>query len=519
MVEKYSFITKFITPPNQSGNNMSEREIISAIKYVSRMKPEFMLSEIRNYIKSEMSTEEIYNIIQPKILDIGIDLLADADDFKVSRSPKGMIELSEDEIKKNNSFFSSPSVSRKLERLIEQYIEKKAAKAWDDPRTIQKMREAVVAQKSSYWKKSKSKKIKYEKGYHILGYLEYQFPVYFVQFQHILYKLAQQGLLKKRMKILDVGTGAGTIPLSIIDFCNRLDDYQAIIHSIEKYDENIEAYRYLVPEYAAFKSRFVIEDPIKSDIKKLDLAKIPDNIDLMVFSNVLNELEGTNVDEKADLVMQLSEKLSKDGNIIIIEPADKVNSIEARNLTIKLKARGLGIYGPCSFIWGAGCNPEKCWSFEQKQDIKLTRLMEAMADCEDSYRFMNTDIKFTYAILRKDNVTEMKYHVPAKARFARFADLKKHVDKHINVVCSLLSGDLGNEKNSLYKICDGTSRKPVYAVLPVHNVTEDNAILKTAKYGDIISINNVLVNYNSDTDSYNLLLGKGTHVDYMERNL
>ena len=519
MGRKCPSITKFITPPDQSGHNMSEREIISAIKYVSRMKPEFMLSEIRNYIKSEMSTKEIYNVIQPIALDIGIDILASDSDFKVSLSPKGMIELSETELKKNNSFFRSPSVSRKLERLIEQYIEKKTAKSWNDPRTIEKIREAVVAQKSSYWKKGKSRKIKYEKGYHILGYLEYQFPVYFVQFQHILHKLAHQGLLKKRMRILDVGTGAGTIPLSIIDYCNRLDDHRAVIHSIEKYDENIEAYKHLVPEYAAFKSRVTIEDPIKADIQKLNMEKIPDNIDLMIFSNVLNELEETSVEEKADLVMQLSEKLSENGNIIIIEPADKVNSIEARNLTIKLKARGLGIYGPCSFIWGAGCNPERCWSFEQKADIKPTRLMEAMADCEDSYRFMNTDIKFTYAILRKDKLAEKEYQVPAKARFARLADMKKHVDKRINVVCSLMSGDLGDEKNSLYKICDGTSRKPVYAVLPFHNITEDNATLRTAKYGDIISISNILVNYNSDNDSYNLLVGKGTIIEYVERNL
>jgi SAM-dependent methyltransferase len=321
------------------------------------------------------------------------------------------------------------------------------------------------------------------------------------------------------MRILDIGTGAGTVPLAIIDFCNRLDDYQAIVHSIEKYDENIEAYKHLVPEYAAFKSRITIEDPIKADIKKLNMEKIPDNIDLIVFSNVLNELEETSIEEKADLVMKLSEKLSENGNIIIIEPADKINSVEARNLIIRLKSKGLGIYGPCSFIWGAGCNPEKCWSFEQKADIKPTRLMEATADCEDSYRFMNTDIKFTYAILRKDNLTEKEYRAPVKARFARLADLQKHVDKHINVVASLMSGDLGNEKYSLYKVCDGSSRKPVYAVIPFHNISEDNTVLRTAKYGDILSITNVLVNYNQDNDSYNLLVGKGTFIEYMERNL
>jgi hypothetical protein len=59
----------------------------------------------------------------------------------------------------------------------------------------------------------------------------------------------------------------------------------------------------------------------------------------------------------------------------------------------------------------------------------------------------------------------------------------------------------------------------VYAVIPFHNISEDNTVLRTAKYGDILSITNVLVNYNQDNDSYNLLVGKGTFIEYMERNL
>ncbi|WP_406661748.1 methyltransferase domain-containing protein [Methanolobus sp. ZRKC3] len=498
---------------------MSEREIISAIKYVSRMKQDFMLSEIRNYIKSEMSTQDIYNIIYPLSFDIGIDVIAQGDDFKVSHAPKGKIELTETELKKNTVFFKSATVSRKLERLIEQYVEKKTAKKWNDPEMLDKIRKAVVAQKSEYWKEGKARNISYEKGYHILGYLAYQFPVYFVQSQHILYKMMQEGLLKKRMTILDVGTGAGTVPLSIVDLYNRLDDHRATIYSIEKYDENIEAYKFLVPEYAGRRSKVSIQEPIKADIKKLDMEKIPDKIDLMVFSNVLNELEGMDTKQKADIVMKLSGKLSEDGNIIIIEPADKVNSIEARKLTIELKERGLGIYGPCSFIWGPGCTPESCWSFEQKPDIKSTRLMQTMADCPESYRYINTDIKYTYAILRKDKLSEKKYRVPSKARFLRFSHLQKHIGKRINVICSLMSSDLANENYSVYKVCDGTSRKSVYAIMPLHNITEENISLRKANYGDILSIENVLVKYNEITDSYNLLVGKGSFIELVEGNL
>jgi hypothetical protein len=99
---------------------------------------------------------------------------------------------------------------------------------------------------------------------------------------------------------------------------------------------------------------------------------------------------------------------------------------------------------------------------------------------------INTDIKYSYFIVRKDGLTKECYKVPPKAKFARFSKMGTHKDKRINVVCSLMSADLGDEQYSLYKICDGTSRKAVYAVLPWHNVTEDNSLIKRAKYGEVL---------------------------------
>jgi hypothetical protein len=140
--------------------------------------------------------------------------------------------------------------------------------------------------------------------------------------------------------------------------------------------------------------------------------------------------------------------------------------------------------------------------------------MRKLAECGESYRYINTDIKYSYSILRKDGLSKECYRVPSKAKFARFSKMGMHKDKRINVVCSLMSGDLGDEKYSLYKVCDGTSRKAIYAVLPRHNVTENNSLIKRANYGEILELHNVLVNYNKDKDSYNLLLTKGSTVKW-----
>ncbi|MDG6244867.1 MAG: small ribosomal subunit Rsm22 family protein [Methanolobus sp.] len=498
---------------------MSDREIISTFKYVSRMKTEFMLSELRDYLKEEASVRQIYKTLRPLFFDLGTDAVAQGDDFRIIRAaPSLKFELFDEEKQKNKLFFNSAGVSRKMERLIEQYIEKKTAKNWDDPFVLEKVRKAIQSQKASYWKEGNSKAISYEKGYSILGYLAYQFPVYFVQFQYLLYELAKDGLLKTRMKILDVGSGPGTIPLAVIDLYKRLDGRIADIHAIELFDENIEAYNFLVPQYAAMKSNVIIEEPIKVDIKELKIEELPDNFDLMVFSNVLNELKGMDLEQKATIIKEMSAKLADDGNIIIIEPADKNNSIEMRRLSIMLKRMGVRIYSPCSFIWSAECSLEKCWSFEQKKDIKPTRLMEKLADCDEPYRYMNTDIKYSYVILRKDTLSKQCFTISGKAKFARMSKMDVHNKKRINVVCSLMSGDLGDEKYRLYRICDGTSTKAVYAVLPSHNLNDENEAITKAAYGSIIKIYNVLVKYNEANDSYNLLIGKGTTIEPLTRD-
>jgi hypothetical protein len=138
--------------------------------------------------------------------------------------------------------------------------------------------------------------------------------------------------------------------------------------------------------------------------------------------------------------------------------------------------------------------------------------MKKLADTEESYKFLNTDIKFSYAILRKDDLTREKYRVPKRASFMRLSLLKKHIEKRLNVVAAVMSGDLGDKKDHVYKICDGTAAGPTYAMLANYNVKPDNEALIKAKYGDVLEFENVLVRYNEQNDSINLLVSKGTIV-------
>ena len=135
---------------------------------------------------------------------------------------------------------------------------------------------------------------------------------------------------------------------------------------------------------------------------------------------MLNEID-VDVEKKAEIVMHCVKSLAPDGNLVIIEPADKDNSTALRLLVSALMDKELGVYSPCSFIWGSRCKLGECWSFEEKEHIAPTALMAKVAGTEEAYKFMNTDIKYSHAILRKDTLTREKYRVPPKAKFSRLS--------------------------------------------------------------------------------------------------
>lgn len=485
--------------------------MISTLKYVSRMKPEFRLSELRDYLQEDRSTGEIYQTIESQLYDLGLRATKEGEDYIVARLPRAKpVVLSRDESERMATFFSASRVPRKLERLIDSYVEMKTGRRLGDSSVLEKIRNAIVAQKEQYWKEGQPRKIDYSTGSSVLAYLGYQFPVYFMQFEHIMNDLAAGGLLKDRMKVLDAGTGPGVVPLAVADYISRLDNVTVDISAIEKFDQNIEAYMAIVPGYAAIKGKANIRKPIKSDL--MNKPEIPDNIDLMIFSNVINEIE-VSLDKKVAMLRGMAEHLAPDGSMIIIEPADKENSMRMRRLVHRLTEKDLNVYSPCSFIWCTRCHPDKCWSFEAKEDIKPTGFMEMLANTEEPYRYLNTDIKFSYAVLRKDGLTRTQYRVPQKAKFARLSLVGRHVEKRINVVASVMSSDLGDKKTHVFKICDGTPSKAVYAILAAHNANSENNTLLTAKYGEVLIFENVLVRYNKENDAYNLLVSKATIVE------
>jgi len=485
-------------------------EIFSLAKYLAASRSEFSLSEMNQYLSSRYEEKELFEILKMHFYDMGLYC---GPDFKCLKVVKRAFLPCGSVVAELEGLLKDPGLPLDVEKLVSSYIERTCGKNWNTGDTARLIRENIVSQKDEYWKGDGGS------GYpkiRIVSYLLYHFPVYFCQYQFLLLELFKGGLLFNKMKIIDAGSGPGTITLSTIDFFRKLQDVYSgdnmdvklsiRIESIEKEPENIICYKELCGNYlSGGDTNIIFGEPVRSPAES---APVPHDTDLIVFSNVLAELKFT-PSERANVVERIASG-SSDPTLIIIEPADLDNSKALRVTQQALARRGFNVYSPCSFIWGKTCSGDNCWSFNEPGNIKAPGFMKKIADSIEPYRYINTDMKFSSVILKKGGTSKHNYR--AKGKFMALSNLKKHIEKHINAAASVMSGNLGNEKTYVFKICDGTALEPCYAIMPAYHMSENNRELLEAGYGDIVEIFGVLVRENREQSSFNLLVTRNTIV-------
>jgi hypothetical protein len=136
--------------------------------------------------------------------------------------------------------------------------------------------------------------------------------------------------------------------------------------------------------------------------------------------------------------------------------------------------------------------------------------METLAACDEPFRYVNTDIKYSYVVLRKDGKTRESYHVPYGSRVLRISQIRRHVEKRINLIAAKMSQNLGDANNLIFRLCDGTADTLVFAVIPSFHITPENEAIVSAPYGAILELKGVLVRYNKEHDAYNVLVSRNT---------
>ena len=410
------------------------------------------------------------------------------------------------------AFLDAGRLPEPLEALVEGYVAAKTAKSLDDPAVLERLRRAVVAQKSGYWKAGERRRISYRSGYSVLAYLAYQFPVYYFQSCRLLARLATDGRLSRGMRVVDLGTGPGVVPLAMVTLGRYLPGFSAEVQPVEPSEEHREACRHLVRGFAEPGDAVRVRRALSVDAATVPDAEIPDSIDLLVLSNLLNELPGDPA-AKAATVMRWASHLDERGTVLLVEPADLENATGLRAVQRELLGAGLHLRHPCRFLWGSSCGPVACWSFEQAPSIRPTRLQELLAaGTPEPYRYRNTDIKFAAAVLGREAPPRLECPGVDRRRTAPLSQLRKHTNRRIAVLAAVMSNDLGDAKSHVYKICDGTARQPVFAVLPSYHVASGNRALLETPYGGVLHLCDVLVRENPKTRAYNLLVSRSSTV-------
>lgn len=213
-------------------------------------------------------------------------------------------------------------------------------------------------------------------------------------------------LAKKRLRILDIGSGPGTAILGILDFFSRQKkrpflEFTAadpVVENLRDAERLFKSSMEKLPIDASLRT-------VRTDIEKM--GQIPKGpYDIITLSNVLNEVARPGEERVAKrasiLKIFMTGFLADDGSCVIIEPSLRETSREMLMVRDILLKEGFQIYSPC--IMDEPCpallNP-KDWCHEDipweppavvREVDKLTGLRK------DS-------LKFSYLVLRKDKLS------------------------------------------------------------------------------------------------------------------
>jgi SAM-dependent methyltransferase len=371
-----------------------------------------------------------------------------------------------------------------------------------------------------------------------LGYAVYHLPDYYAEVGYVLDDLAENDLLPTKLRVLDVGAGAGGPALGLFDYLpdDSLVDYHAIEPSpaaevletmLAETPRNV---RTTIHETTveAFDPADAVPASGETDAdESADPTATGDSagtFDLVLFGNVLSE-----VADPTAVVSRAMDWLTPDGSVVALAPADRNTAIGLREVerAVVPAESSASVYSPTLRLWPGRAPSDTGWSFDVRPDIDAPPFQTRLdAGGDDDGTYTNETVQFAYAILRPDGRQRVEMRADA-SRFARMVDMERHVTERIDVLAVKLSRDLARtgpdaaadghrgpnapDPNPVFKIGDGSESVDHYAV-----VTKESALnrdLFGADYGSVVAVENALALWNDDEQAYNLVVDAETVVD------
>ena len=357
-----------------------------------------------------------------------------------------------------------------------------------------------------------------------LGYAVYHLPAYYATVGYALDDLAENGLLDRTLRVLDVGAGVGGPALGLYDYLpdDAVVDYHAVEPSAatEVLDRMLEEtgrnFRATVHETTA-EAFLGLDGGGEADGSGAAAPATDDTFDLALFGNVLSELA-----DPVAVVAAALDALAADGSLVAFAPADRNTAVGLRRIEREVVAAGgdpgrdAEIYAPTLRLWPDAVPTDPGWSFDVAADLSVPpfqRRLDEAADrgpTDEPGEFVNVDVQFAYSILRPDGRRRVDVEASAE-RCARMADSDDHVTDRVNHLAVKLSHDLSGGDNALYRVGDGSQTADHYLVCT--RETALNRDLRAADYGAVVFVENGLVLWNDDEGAYNVVVDDETVVD------
>jgi len=237
------------------------------------------------------------------------------------------------------------------------------------------------------------------------AYLEYFLPPNRAKIHHALADLLLHPakiFSKKRLRVLDIGSGPGTAVLGTLDFFSQQPEHPFLEFTAhDQLAENLkESARLFAQQTAQYPGSSL--SLIRSGMNLL-ASRLEGRYDLIILSNVLNELfvaDEARQRKRTDLVSDLMQRfLAADGSCIIIEPALQETSRGLLMVRDGLREKGFSVYSPC--LRQGPCpalvNP-KDWCHEDipwEPPALIREIDKLIGLRKDS-------LKFSYMVMRSD---------------------------------------------------------------------------------------------------------------------
>ncbi|WP_069650784.1 class I SAM-dependent methyltransferase [Caloranaerobacter ferrireducens] len=269
--------------------------------------------------------------------------------------------------------------------------------------------------------------------------------------------------MKVKLKVLDIGTGPGSVPIGIIEF------FKILSRSFSKYRYFIEFQLVDSQEEFLNIAKFILTE-IQKDLpqnlkitfntNKINIGEDDTIFDLGVFdiitmSNFLNTNEIGDLYDPLKFLSKIKDNLSEDGSIIIIEPGEKNSCIQLKNLRNEvINNKILNIFSPCVPLWEDKetylCNCFTTAKFTWNKP-KIIKYLHEFGLRRNKYK---EHVAFNYVIFRKDN--RKKYRADKnKLNYTFLRELWETDEERVNIRGIIRFVSLNNNKYT-FSICDGT---------------------------------------------------------------